>query len=307
MQSKVSVIIPAYNHERFIGAAIESVLNQTCQDFELIVINDGSTDRTGEIVQSYRDERIIYRAQENQDAYNTINRGLGMVSGEYVAILNSDDVYFPDRLERLVTEQRATGAQCLFTDVVPISDDGEAFTDPAFGWNVWHQKNRTFYRKCGDLYVAFLKGNFMVTTSNLFLTAAAAEKVGKFCSLRYLHDYDYIFRVMLAYPGKVRYLAEEKLLYYRIHSGNTLSEAAIIGREQDKAVIRQYMLAAIPDVSKPFAEAGADRLAELEQELAAVRQTLAVNGQRPGIKDLSRQLLAALLAKGRKMLGAGAR
>jgi len=299
MQSKVSVIIPAYNHERFIGAAMESVLNQTCQNFELIVINDGSTDRTGEIIQSYRDERIIYRSQENRDAYNTLNRGLGMVSGEYVAILNSDDVYFPDRLRRLVTEQQATGAQCLFTDVVPISDEGEEFADPEFGWNVWHRKNREFYRQCGDLYVAFLKGNFMVTTSNLFLTAAAAAQVGKFCSLRYLHDYDYIFRVMLAYPGKVRYLADEKLLSYRIHSGNTLGEAAIIGREQDKEVIRKYMLAAIGDQDKPIAAAGADRLVELEQELAAVRQTLARTGS-PGVKNLSRQLARAIKEKMKK-------
>ena len=299
MQSKVSVIIPAYNHERFVGAAIDSVLNQTHQDFELIVINDGSTDRTGEVVQSYRDPRLIYRFQENQDAYNTINRGLGMVSGDYVAILNSDDVYFPERLARLVAEQQASGAQCLFTDVVPISDDGEEFTDPAFGWNVWHQKNRTVYRECGDLYLAFLKGNFMVTTSNLFLTAAAAAKVGKFCSLRYLHDYDYIFRVMLAYPGKVRYLADEKLLSYRIHSGNTLGEAAILGREQDQQVIRTYMLAAIAEQYQPFAAAGADRLVELEQELAAVRQTLARSGS-PGVKNLSRQLARAIKEKIKK-------
>ncbi|HBI15677.1 MAG TPA: hypothetical protein DDY20_09220 [Desulfobulbaceae bacterium] len=300
MQPKISVIIPAYNHERFIGAAVESVLNQTCHDFELIVINDGSTDRTGEIIQSYRDERIIYRSQENQDAYNTLNRGLGMVRGNYVAILNSDDVYFPDRLQRLITEQQATGAQCLFTDVVPISDEGVEFIDPEFGWNVWHRKNREYFRQCGDLYVAFLKGNFMVTTSNLFLSAEAAATVGKFCSLRYLHDYDYIFRVMLAYPGKVRYLADEKLLYYRIHSGNTLSEAAILGREQDKAVIRKYMLAAIGEQFKPFAAAGADRLMELEQELAAVRQTLARPGT-PGIKTLCGQLAGAIKEKIKKI------
>jgi glycosyltransferase involved in cell wall biosynthesis len=302
MRKKVSVIIPAYNHERFIGAAIDSVLHQTYQDFELIVINDGSTDRTGEIIQSYRDGRVIYRYQENQDAYNTINRGLSMVSGEYVAILNSDDVYSPARLERLVAEQQATDAQCLFTDVVPISDEGEEFTDPAFGWNVWHQKNRAFHRECGDLYVGFLKGNFMVTTSNLFLTASAAEKVGKFCSLRYLHDYDYIFRVMLAYPGKVRYLADEKLLYYRIHSGNTLGEAAIIGREQDKQVIRQYMLAAIDEQYRAYAAAGADRLVELEQELAAVRAALAPTVD-PGLKALTGQLAGALRRRITKVLG----
>jgi glycosyltransferase involved in cell wall biosynthesis len=299
MQPKVSVIIPAYNHERFVGAAVESVLGQSHSNLELIVINDGSTDRTGEVVQSYRDDRILYRYQDNRDAYNTINRGLSMVTGEYVAILNSDDVYFSARLERLISARLETGAECLFTDVVPISDDGEEFTDPAFGWNVWHRKNREFYRECADLYVAFLKGNFMVTTSNLFMTAAAARKVGQFSSLRYLHDYDYIFRMMLAHPGKVRYLADEKLLYYRIHSGNTLSEAAITGREQDRELIRKYMLAALPEASRPFAAAGADRLVELERELQEVRATLSGNIS-PGVKNCARQLAEALREKTRK-------
>ena len=296
MSPKVSVIIPAYNHERFVGPAIESVLNQTFDDFELIVINDGSTDRTGDVVQSYTDSRIIYRYQENQDAFNTINRGLGMVRGEYVAILNSDDIYFPDRLNRLIQVQEEKGAACLFTDVVPISDDGVEFTDPEFGWNIWHQKNRRFYKECGEVYLAFLKGNFMVTTSNLFLTASAAAHVGKFCSLRYLHDYDYIFRVMKAYPGMVHYLDDEKLLYYRIHSGNTLSEAAIIGREQDNDLIRKYMLEAIPEDFRRYAAAGSDRLVELEQELAEVRLTF--EGSRsPGIKSLFRQLTTAVKQK----------
>ncbi|HHO48765.1 MAG TPA: glycosyltransferase [Desulfobacteraceae bacterium] len=299
---KVSVIIPAYNHERFVGAAVESVLDQSHGNFELIVINDGSTDRTGEVVQSYRDDRLTYLYQDNQDAYNTINRGLSLGTGEYIAILNSDDVYFPDRLRRLIAEQQATGAHCLFTDVVPVSDEGVEFTDPEFGWNVWHRKNREFHRECGDLYAAFLKGNFMVTTSNLFMTAEAARKVGRFSSLRYLHDYDYIFRMMLAYPGKVRYLADEKLLYYRIHSGNTLSEAAITGREQDRELIRKYMLAAIPEESRPFAAAGADRLVELERELQEVRSALAGN-MSPGVKNLARQLAAALRDKIRKTLG----
>ncbi|MFA5718406.1 MAG: glycosyltransferase [Desulfobulbaceae bacterium] len=299
---KVSVIIPAYNHERFVGAAVESVLDQSHRNIELIVINDGSTDRTGDVVQSYRDDRLTYLYQDNRDAYNTINRGLSLATGEYVAILNSDDVYFPDRLLRLISEQQAAGAHCLFTDVVPISDEGLEFSDPEFGWNVWHQKNREFHRQCGDLYVAFLKGNFMVTTSNLFMTAEAVRKVGKFCSLRYLHDYDYIFRMMLAYPGKVRYLADEKLLYYRIHSGNTLSEAAITGREQDRELIRKYMLAALPEESRPFAAAGADRLVELERELQEVRNALAGNLS-PGVRSLARLLAAALRDKIRKTLG----
>lgn len=296
----ISVIIPAYNHERFIGAAVESVLGQTWTDLELLVIDDGSTDRTGAIVKGYDDSRLTYFYQENQDAFNTINRGLGLAKGDYVAILNSDDVYSLTRLERLVEVQKQTDAQCLFTDVIPISDSGEEFVDPAFGWNVWHQKNRKFFEQSGDLYTAFLKGNFMVTTSNLFMTAQAVKKVGKFCSLRYLHDYDFIFRMMLAFPGRVHYLQDEKLLYYRIHDGNTLGEAAITGREQDRDVIRKYMLARIPDELQGIVSAGTDRLIELEYELLEVRNVLqgpVVPGIKQQIAMLARSIYARLTRK----------
>jgi len=299
----VSVVIPAYNHERFVGAAVESVLQQSCADLELIVIDDGSRDRTAEVVQSYTDPRLSYYYQENQDAYNTINRGLGMATGRFVAILNSDDVYTPDRLERLLLSQEQTGAECLFTDVIPISDEGLEFTDPAFGWNVWHQKNRSFHRQCGDLYTAFLKGNFMVTTSNLFMTNTAVKKVGNFCSLRYLHDYDYIFRMMLAHPGKVHYLADEKLLYYRIHSGNTLGEAAITGRLQDQELIKKYMLAIVPEQQKAQVAAGSERLVELEQELQAVRETLHPADRSEGVRSAAKQLLRSLKAWMAKTIG----
>ena len=87
----------------------------------------------------------------------------------------------------------------------------------------------------------------------------------------------------------MQYLDDEKLLYYRIHSGNTLSEAAIIGREQDKELILKYMLEAIPEEYRRFAKAGSERLVELEQELEAVRRTLA-GPDSPGVKALTRQL-----------------
>ncbi len=293
---KVSVIIPAYNHEKFIGPAIDSVLGQSCQDFELIIVDDGSTDNTASVIKGYDDSRIRYFYQENQDAFNTINRGMGLATGEYLAILNSDDIYSLDRLQRLLDVQKQTGAQCLFSDVIPISDSGKEFADPDFGWNVWHQKNRDFFKKSGDLYSAFLKGNFMVTTSNLFMTRVAAEKVGKFCSLRYLHDYDFIFRMMLAFPDQVHYLSDEKLLYYRIHDGNTLGEAAITGREQDQDVIRKYMLARIPDEFKPYVNAGSDRLVELQQELNDVRLTLIESGE-PSVKESAFRFCSALKYK----------
>ena len=271
----VSVVIPAYNHERFIGAAIDSVLSQTVTDLELVIVDDGSTDNTAAVIKGYDDPRLSYTWQENQDAFNTLNRGIALARGDYISILNSDDVYTLDRLERLLEHALAHQSDCIISDVIPISDDGEEFRDPEFGWNQWHQRNRAFYFEQDDLYAGFLQGNLMVTTSNLFMTRDAASKTGPFSSLRYLHDYDYIFRMMLGHPDGVHYLDDARLLYYRIHPGNTLSEAAISGREQDLAVIRQYMLAKLPTPYRRYAAAGSDRLRALENELHDVRRQLA--------------------------------
>ncbi len=294
MTPTVSVIIPAYNHEQFVGQAIESVLQQSWEDLELLVIDDGSTDRTGEVAQGYSDSRLHYFYQENQDAFNTLNRGLQLARGAFISILNSDDVYTTNRLERLIAEQKRYRAQCLFTDVIPIDEAGGVWKDPDFGWNQWHRKNREFYFSQNDLYTGFLHGNFMVTTSNLFLTREAVSRTGGFCSLRYLHDYDYIFRVMLACPEQVVYLHDEQLLMYRIHSGNTLGEAAITGREQDKEVIRKYLLQGIAPECRQRAAAGADRLAELERELCEVRAALSPVPQ-PGVRDQARALAGAIV------------
>lgn len=291
---QISVVIPAYNHELYVGAAIESVLNQSFSDLELIVVDDGSTDRTAEVINSYSDDRLSYYYQENQDAFNTINRGIELAEGEYISILNSDDVYALDRLETLLKFCRESDVVCTFSDVIPIDDDGNQFDDPSFGWNVWHKKNRDFFYSVHDLYTSFLKGNFMVTTSNLFMSADAARRVGPFCSLRYLHDYDFIFRMIEHFSDQVRYLDDKKLLYYRIHGGNTLSEAAVKGREQDKTLIRKYMLEAVPEQYRAYIEAGSDRLVELEQELQTVKQQL----QPPhaqGVKPALRNLLEAFM------------
>ena len=305
-QPLISIVIPAYNHERFVGIAIDSVLKQTCQDFELVVVNDGSTDRTEKVIQGYEDSRIRYFFQENQDAYNTINRGISLAEGVYVAILNSDDIYTADRLEKLLDFSRDHDKVCLFSDVIPVDDQNSEFSDPDFGWNVWHRDNRDYYFNCEDLYTAFLHGNFMVTTSNLFMTREAALEVGPFCSLRYLHDYDFIFRMIARFGDRVDYIHDQKLLYYRIHGGNTLGEAAIKGREQDQKLIEKYMLAAVPEAYRGYVMAGSRRLVKLEKELNQVRRQHTPTspvGVRPALNNLKQ----ALSTWGKKQLGRSGR
>jgi len=99
--TKISVVIPAYNAGNFIADAIDSVLCQTFRDFEIIVVNDGSTDNTEEVLRRYKD-KIRYVTQENHGIAHALNTGCAMAEGQYIALLDADDTYFPTAIERLV-------------------------------------------------------------------------------------------------------------------------------------------------------------------------------------------------------------
>ncbi len=100
---KVTAFVPVYNRERFVGKAIESLLAQTFSDFELLLIDDGSTDDSLRVMRSYGDPRIrIERNPRNLGVPVTRNEGLRLARGEYIALLDSDDYAYPDRFERQV-------------------------------------------------------------------------------------------------------------------------------------------------------------------------------------------------------------
>ncbi|MBO5705288.1 MAG: glycosyltransferase family 2 protein [Alphaproteobacteria bacterium] len=102
---RVSVILPAYNAEMYLAEAIESILGQTYTDFELIILNDGSTDNTPEIIKHYADldERIVFIDNNvNQGLIAVLNQGLDMARGEFVARMDSDDISLPTRFEKQV-------------------------------------------------------------------------------------------------------------------------------------------------------------------------------------------------------------
>lgn len=99
---RVTVLLPAYDCALFLREAVDSVLAQTLRDFELVVIDDGSTDGTAQVLQSYDDPRMVVLTQENQGMAAALNRGLALARGEYVARMDADDRSAPQRLERQV-------------------------------------------------------------------------------------------------------------------------------------------------------------------------------------------------------------
>ena len=96
---KITVLMPAYNASNYIGEAIESVLKQTFSDFELLIIDDGSTDNTAEIVQGFKDSRIVFIQQKNAGIALALNAGLQAARAEYIARFDADDICYPNRLE----------------------------------------------------------------------------------------------------------------------------------------------------------------------------------------------------------------
>ena len=99
----VSVLVPVYNAAPFIAATIQAVLNQSMNDFELILLNDASTDNSEEIINSFNDKRIVYaRNEQNLGISATRNKLVSMARGDYIAVLDHDDICLPQRLETQV-------------------------------------------------------------------------------------------------------------------------------------------------------------------------------------------------------------
>lgn len=122
---KISVIIPLYNSERYIDRTIHSVLNQTYPDFEVIIVDDGSTDRGVEICQSFSDSRIKIIQQANRGAPGARNTGIRHAQGDYIALLDSDDIWSRHKLDRHFAhlEQEPTvGISFCYSEFIDESD-----------------------------------------------------------------------------------------------------------------------------------------------------------------------------------------
>jgi glycosyltransferase involved in cell wall biosynthesis len=143
---RVSVLIPSYNHGKYISQAIYSVLNQTYQNFEIIITDDGSSDDSVEIIRGISDSRIhLYIFEQNRGPAHAVMNCIDHAKGEYYALLNSDDMWDHSKLEKQVNfldENPTYGA--VFSDVKFIYEDGTLVNLNDFSWaSIFTQKNRT--------------------------------------------------------------------------------------------------------------------------------------------------------------------
>ena len=209
----VSVILPAYNASNYIKEAIGSVLEQTYGNFEIIVINDGSTDDTENKLLSIKDGRIRYIKTENSGNYFARNRGIRESRGEYIAFLDTDDIWLGDKLKKQIevfNKYKDIGFCCTDEYIFFYNDRKKLYINRrnVFSDDILLQNN--FIEK-------LLYENF-INTSSVMIKRSCIDRVGKFDTTgRHSMDYEMWLRVALNCRA---YYIKDRLVLRRIHEDN---------------------------------------------------------------------------------------
>ncbi len=234
----VTVAIPSNNNRRFVTEAIDSVLGQTLSDIELLIIDDGSTDGSPDAIRRHLDDRspsipVTFEARaENLGSHRTLSQALEQASGEYFAILDSDDLWDPRMLERQVPLLRDAGPGfgASFSDAWVIDEVG-----------VRHDRlaRHGGYRG-GDLYRDFVRLRFFPLPSASVFRRSVLQDVGGF-SPRYRILYDWNVWLRIATGHRLVYVPEP-LTSYRVHGGNTSLRYPVEFFEDARALYRDLLL-----------------------------------------------------------------
>ena len=230
---KVSVIIPTHNRSHLLSKAIQSVLSQSFQDFEIIVVDDASKDNTAQIVNVFSDKRIRYiRHRVNKGDCRSRNSGVKHANGEYIAFLDDDDEWFPEKL----------GMQVSILDNSPLKVGvvytGSIAVDIANG-NELYTRISTMR---GNIFQHLLRYEEFITTSSVLLRKICFEKVRLFDeSIAYCSDYDMWLRIAKEFYFEC---IQAPLVKYGIHKNNLGSNYSlqIKGKESVLNKYYQYFL-----------------------------------------------------------------
>ena len=211
---KVTVIIPTYNRADFLAEAVDSVLNQTWKDLETLVVDDGSTDRTRELIARYG-KRLKYFYKKNEGPSSARNVGIREALGTYVAFLDSDDVWEPEKLSIQMDFMRKHPEIKLVCTDSSVIDSRES------------REGKLKKDLMGNLF-SLLYSNSFIRTSTVLMNKACFQEVGYFDE-RYqsAEDYDVWLRVARRYP--IAYL-NRPLVRYRKHEGNVSHDKITLRR-----------------------------------------------------------------------------
>ncbi len=236
----VSVVIPSYNHARFLEATIASVVAQSYRPLELVVVDDGSSDGSPALLRRLlagaRLDRARLLEQPNRGAHAAIMRGIEASSGEVVGLLNSDDFYHPERIERLLPRLAGGRHALAFSAVNFVESDGATLAD-SHGWPRWYRKCLEETADCPTVGFGLLTHNFSVSSGNFLFRRSLYDRLGGFSDHRFTHDWDFLIRSLhFSEPAFVR----EPLLNYRIHESNTTESVRDLLCSEASEALRRY-------------------------------------------------------------------
>jgi glycosyltransferase involved in cell wall biosynthesis len=205
---KVSVNICCYNSEKYIKETIQSVLDQTFNDFEVIIIDDGSRDKSAEIIKSFSDQRLKYYYQNNQGLSSSRNRAIELSGGEYIALLDHDDLWNPNKLEKQIALfEKNPELALVFSNCYIISADG-TISGTYFDINSPAR---------GKVFDQLILRDFIPCLSAV-IRKAVLIKTGLFrLDFKMAEEYDLFLRISKIAP--IDYV-DEPLASYRWHENN---------------------------------------------------------------------------------------
>lgn len=201
----ISILLCIHNGERYLAATLNSVFEQSCSDFELVAVDDGSTDRSAQLVESYRDRRIRLIRQEQLGGAGALDTAVHAASGEYVALLDQDDLWKKDKLAiHVETHRLHPEIDMTFSWFRVINDAGR---------EIGLHSNR--YR--GTVDFRGLLADFVIgASSNVVIRRNAIERAGGIDrALPRLYDLDLCLRVALLAPHNVLAISQDMMLYRR--------------------------------------------------------------------------------------------
>lgn len=236
----VSVIVPNYNHARFLDERMESILGQTYQNFEVIILDDVSTDNSREVIEKYRNDprvsQIVYNDENSGSPFKQWNKGFRLAEGELVWIAESDDSCERMMLERLVhCFEEYPDLSYAFAHSVSVDENGrERFELQRNIRNDLFLDGRTFNHRY------LLWGNIVFNASSVLFRKDAAMTVDPEY-MNYRGAGDWLFWMEMAEKGSVAYVAQ-KLNHYRMYGQNTTAKASMSGREdiEDHQVLQKF-------------------------------------------------------------------
>jgi len=228
MNKSFSIIMPAYNVEKYIGNAIKSVLTQTYQNFELIVVDDGSTDKTSEIISTFADSRIIVIKQENQGLGRARNVGINNAKNEYVAFLDSDDLWAPQKLENVLNELALESIGIFYSNALIFVDN--------ISKAVKNRYSEPIFLK--DFRELILVYDFIIVSSVVIPRNILLEFNGFSEDLYGTEDWDLWIRITRKYGIKK---IDEYDTFYRINP-NGLSKKRLEFLQKEYKVIERHLI-----------------------------------------------------------------